>query len=196
MISAGRRNHHALAHATRELVRIVIDAFVRRRDAHGQQQLQRPLARSLRRHLVMVADRLDQLVAHREQRMQAGQRILEDRADFLAAQTLARLGRQVVDAPARQVDFAAAQPPGRLQQADHRHAGQRLAGAGFADHAQDLARLDVETDVACGDQDAVARRELDRQAAHRQGRRGVGRGRRLRGVGNEGHHDGLLAGRG
>ena len=41
-------------------------------------------------------------------------------------------------------DLAAGDAAGRLEQADDRGAGQRLAGAGFADHAQHLAGRDVE----------------------------------------------------
>ena len=56
------------------------------------------------------------------------------------------LGRQIVDALAVEQDLAAGDAAGRLEQADDRRAGDRFAGAGFADHAQHLARRDVEGD--------------------------------------------------
>ena len=70
--------------------------------------------------LVWVRDGLDQLVADPVQRIEAGQRILEDHADPLAADAAHLLGRQVVDPQSRQMDLAAADAAGRIDQADHR----------------------------------------------------------------------------
>jgi hypothetical protein len=74
--------------------------------------------------------------------------------------------RQVVDALAAEQDLAAGDAPRRLEQADDGRAGERLAGARFADHAQDLARRDVERDVVQRQQRAAPRGELDAQVAH------------------------------
>ena len=51
---------------------------------------------------------------------------------------------QVVDALAVEHDAPAGHAPGRLQQPDDGRTGEGLAGAGFADHAEDLARRDLE----------------------------------------------------
>ena len=61
---------------------------------------------------------LDQLAADRIERVERGQRVLEDRADLLAADPAHRLVRQVVDALAVEADLAAGDAAGRLQQAD------------------------------------------------------------------------------
>ena len=119
----------------------------------------------------MGADRLDQLLADGEQRIERGQRILEDGADAPAPDR-AQLGwRQIVDALALKQDLAAGDPARRLQQPDHRGPGQRLAGTGFADQTQDLAAARSTgsprpAPPACG-----ARRELDAQVADLEGGR-------------------------
>jgi hypothetical protein len=66
------------------------------------------------------------------------------------------LVRQVVDALAFEQDLAAGHAARRLQQADDGGAGERLARARFAHHAQDLARRDVEGDVVQRAQGAAA----------------------------------------
>ena len=110
-------------------------------------------------------DRLDELLADPVERVQAGQRVLEDHADALAAHLPHLLGRQVVDALAREADLAARDAARRIDQADHRRAGHRLAGAGLADDAQDLASGDVERDAVDRLQHAAAGDELDPEVA-------------------------------
>src|SRR5690606_28611888 len=88
-----------------------------------------------------------------------------DGAD-LAAAHLAHLGRrEIVDAAPRQQDLAAGDAARRLQQADDRRAGQRLAGPRLADHAQHLAGRDRERDVVEREQGAAAGGELHAQVA-------------------------------
>jgi len=64
---AGERDgdHDALAHAAGELVRIVVDAFVRRRNAGALQQRDRLLARRALREAAMAHQHLDDLLADR-----------------------------------------------------------------------------------------------------------------------------------
>jgi len=78
---------------------------------------------------------------------------------------------QAVDAPAFEQDLAARDPPRRLEQADDRRPGQRLAGAGLADHPQHLAGRDRERDVVHRAQRAAARRKLDLEIANFKQRR-------------------------
>ena len=52
--------------------------------------------------------------------------------------------RQMIDPHPRQIDLAAGDAAGRIDQSDHREAGNRFAGAGFADHAEHFALGDVE----------------------------------------------------
>src|SRR5262249_9133030 len=84
------RDHDALAHATRELVRIVLEALLGRRDAYKAQHLNRPLARLLRRHWAVPQDDLDDLIPDREGWVERGHWLLEDHRDLVATQ-LAKL---------------------------------------------------------------------------------------------------------
>src|SRR3546814_14943177 len=68
----------------------------------------------------MRLDRLDELFADRVERVQARQRVLEDRADVLAADPAQRLVGQIVDPPALETDLAAGDPARRLEQPDDR----------------------------------------------------------------------------
>ena len=58
-----QRDHHALAHAARELERVVVDALARARDADPLEQLDGPLARLLVGQRLVLLDLLDDLVA-------------------------------------------------------------------------------------------------------------------------------------
>ena len=99
------------------------------------------------RHVGVRADGLDDLVADAIERVEAGERVLEHHADAPAAHLAHLLGGSVVDALAAQPHLAADDAPRRLEQADHGGAGQRLAGARLAHHAQHLAGGDVEGDA-------------------------------------------------
>ncbi len=69
-------------------------------------------------------------------------------------------GRLSMRRPSKRIS-PRADPPGRIEQADDRGAGERLAGARFADHAEDLARRDREGDVVERDQRAAPPGEFD-----------------------------------
>jgi hypothetical protein len=83
-----------------KLMRIVLDAPRRRRDADFLEQVDRALARVRLVHRQMRANRFDQLPPHCIQRIEGRQRILEHRADLAPAHGAHRFVRQVVDAPA------------------------------------------------------------------------------------------------
>src|SRR6185312_14876982 len=159
------RDDDALAHAAGELVRIGGEPLPRRRNADLDEQPLGLVARGGRRDALMRQDRLDQLVADAVERIEAGQRVLEDHADALAAQQPHLRARQVVDTLAAESDLAAGDAARRLQQADDRRSGDRLAGAGFADHAEHLAGRDVEGEIVDGGQHPVPRRDLDLEIA-------------------------------
>jgi hypothetical protein len=104
--------------------------------------LSRPMARlraSDSVHGQVGADGLDQLPADGVERVERGQRVLEDRADLAAADPAHRIETEVVDALAFEQDLAAGHAARRLEQADDGRARERLAGAGFAHHAEDFA---------------------------------------------------------
>ena len=65
-----KRNHDPLAHAARELVRIVVKTRRGRRNTGAVEQLDRAAARLRRGEVEMGADRLDQLPADRLKRVE------------------------------------------------------------------------------------------------------------------------------
>ena len=91
----------ALAHAARELVRVLVDPLLGRRDADQAQHLDRRGARASRRPDPLVEqDRLDDLVADGEDRVERGHRLLEDHRDLVAAD-LPHLGGRAASAGSR-----------------------------------------------------------------------------------------------
>ena len=161
------RNHHALAHAAAELVRIDVEVTAGVGDADLAEKLRGPLARRPAADAEVLAHRLLQLRAHGAHRIQRRHRVLENHRDVLAAQPL-----QLVGAHCQHVD--AVEPDGAFdagavgQQAHERQGGHALAGAGLAHHAEHLAGGDVEADAVDGLQRAARGREGDPQIAHRQ----------------------------
>ena len=116
-------------------------------------------SRSMARLRAAVSERLVwvrmvsiELVADPVERIEAGERVLEDHADPLAPDPAHFFRRQIVDPQARQIDLAAGDAAGRIDQADHGEPGDGFAGAGFADHAQHLALGDVEGNAVDGAQ--------------------------------------------
>ena len=144
---AGQRrgDRDALAHAARELERVALGGAVVV-DPH----LREPPTRCRAPFAARQADaacpsRLLDLVAAAPQRVQHGERVLQDERDPRAPQAGAPAlaqGEHVVVAhehAARRVDAAREQP-------DQRPCGHRLAAAGLADDRDCLARSDVEID--------------------------------------------------
>ncbi|MCY1524745.1 hypothetical protein D9M68_596930 [compost metagenome] len=146
-------------------MRIVVDALARGRNPGRRQQLHGTVAGLGPTHVQVRHDGLRQLPAHRVQGVERRQGILEHGPDLAAAHAAHLLIGQVVDAPARQQDLAGGDAPGRLQQTDDGGAGQRLAGAGFAHHAQDFARLDGKRHIVQRAQGAAARGKFHAQVA-------------------------------
>src|SRR6185437_6348577 len=96
----------------------------------------------------MRADRLHDLLADGEHRVERGHRLLEHHGDARAADTLHRALGQAGDRLAREAHTASRHPRGRpWQQAHDREGGHALAAAGLADDAQNLAFVHGEGDV-------------------------------------------------
>ena len=147
-------------------MRIGVDALVGRGNADFGEQIDGALARGLFRQGGMGPDGLDQLIADPVQRVEAGERVLENHSDPLAPDPAHLLRRQIVDPQARQIDRAATDAAGRIDQADHRKPGDGFPGAGFADHPQHLALGDVEGNPVEGAQRGAAGDELHLKVAH------------------------------
>jgi len=169
-----QRDHHPLAHAAAELVRVVVDAFFCRGNAGVFQQVNGAAARLGAAHRQVGGDGLDELPPHRVERVERGERVLKDGPDLAAADAAHGLGWQVVDALAVQHDLARGHPAGRLQQADDGRAGERLARPRFAHHAQNLARGNVKRHIVQRAQHAAPRGEFHHQVLNLQQGHAVG----------------------
>ncbi len=157
----GERDDDALAHAAGEFVRVGVESLGGGGDADALEPEDRPLARLGGADRQMRAHGFHQLAADGVERVQRGQRILEDGADLLAADRAELVWTHIVDAFAVEPDLATTDAAGRLEQADDGGPGERLAGAALADDAEDLAGFDLERDAVERKQLAAAGVELD-----------------------------------
>ena len=155
------RDHHPLAHAARELVRVVVDPLLRVGDADGAEQLDRPVA-GLRLGAALVrADLLGDLPADPVDRVERGHRVLEDHRDLCAADLAHRVLAELHQVAAL-VDHLALEHRVRVDDQPHdRHHRDALAGARLADDAQHLALRDREADAVDRADDAVLGAERD-----------------------------------
>ena len=106
------------------------------------------------------------LVADLHQRIERGQRVLEDHADPLAADAAHLFGREIVDPLIPEPDLAARDPPGPVDEPDHGGTRDRLASTAFADDAENGSPGQLETDAVDGTQPRPPRRNLHHEVAH------------------------------
>jgi hypothetical protein len=155
------RDHRALSHPAGELVREVVDARLRVRDADLLQKLDCPPFRRPLVDRLMRPDRLDDLIADPVDRVQRRHRILEDHPDLVAAEIL-HLRVRHLQQVATLVDHLSFEPsvdaPGEPHQ---RHRRDALARAGFADDPEHVAAIELEGDSVDGAHEAVFGREMD-----------------------------------
>src|ERR1700709_979428 len=133
-------------------MRILVEARFRRGNASFLQQPNGALLGVVTAHREVCQDRLDQLPADGVERIQRGQRVLENRADVTTPNLAHVLVRKVVDSTSVEPDLTGSDATGRVEQADDRSAGQRLAGARLAHHAEYFAGRNVERHVVECDQ--------------------------------------------
>ena len=167
--AAGHRHgdHDALPHPAGEFVRILVQAALGFRDADFAEQLEGARASGGGGQAAMRLEPVGQLPPDREDRIQRGHRLLEYHADLVAADFAhgGRVGGSEVDRlPVGTVevhgtgrDAAAAE----IDEAHDRQRGDGFAGAGLADHAERLAGLNGEADVAHAGNPAAIGIELD-----------------------------------
>ena len=93
---AGERHgdHHPLALAAGELVRVGVDAALGLGDADERQELDDPRPRLRLREAAVEAQRLGELGADPVERVERGHRLLEDHGDLLAADAVELAFRQ------------------------------------------------------------------------------------------------------
>ncbi len=137
-------DHHALLLAAGHLVRIAVEAPFRLGDADLGEELEHPQPGFAPAHLLVGADRLDDLLADLEDRVERRARLLEDHRDLGAAQ-----GAQV--APwqpheiAPEVGDPAVDDLGRVgQQPEKRQRSHRLPRPRFPDQSERAPGRDRE----------------------------------------------------
>ena len=177
-----RGDQRALAEPAGQLVRVLVDAALRIRDADRVEQLDGPGARRPAASQAVHLERLGDLAADRVDGIERRHRLLQDQADLAAADRAHRPlveGQQVA---AVEPDRAADDPPRRVDQAQDRQRGQRLAAARLADQGQRLAGVEREADARHGGHQAALDGEGRGEAVDvEEGHRGVaGRGCRVR----------------
>ena len=150
-------DHHALAHAAGHLVRVVAHPLLGGRDPDEPHHLERARLRLLVADVLVEPDRLGDLLADREDRVERGHRLLEDHRDVVAADL-----RHLVLVERREVltvedDVRAGlDATGRVDELHDRERGHGLAAPGLTDDAERAALRDREVDAVDGpDQAAV-----------------------------------------
>ena len=163
-------DHRALAHAARELVRVVVDPLLGAGNPDRLEQLDRALAGLGLGDVAVGADLLGDLVADLVDRVHRGHRVLEDHRQLLAADLAQHvvLGADEIGAiEHRGARDLRVRPAG---QAHQRHRGDRLAAARLAHDGEHLAGLDVEGDPVDGGHRAVLGAERDLEVVDREQR--------------------------
>ena len=168
------RDHHALLLAAGELVRVARQTPLGLGHADLGEQLLGALQRRAPAQPEVAHERLDELRADGEDRVERLHRVLEDAGDLLAADRL-QLGQPRLQqvAPLPQHLPAALGVVG--QQRQHRHRGHALAGARFADQRRDrvLGHVEAHATDRLGDlrhPGELAHAEADLQVPDRQQR--------------------------
>ncbi|EMY33450.1 cation transport ATPase [Arthrobacter crystallopoietes BAB-32] len=137
----------ALAHAAGELVRVGVDPGLRFGDADPAHQLHGLRLRLLRREAVVDPVGLAQLGADRVDRVEGGQRVLEDDAQFRARELAPLLGSQLRQVGPVEEDLSAVHVRDRVQQPGHGLGRHGFAAAGLAQQRQRLAGARLEADI-------------------------------------------------
>ena len=164
LVGDRHRNHHALAHATRELVRILHRTLIGLGNADDVEQLDRTLVGIGLVDVLVGLQHLDDLATDLVDRVERRQRILEDHRNPLATNATHLLGRATHQLVA--VDRGRALDDRGLGQQTHQaQEGHRLARAGLADDAHHLALADVEIDATHGLDRAVHGWKRDAEVA-------------------------------
>ncbi len=168
----------ALAHAARHLVRVLLEARFRRRDAHRPEQFARPVPGGRPALALMHPDRLGHLVADREQRVQRHHRVLQDHRDPLAADMLHLIFGFLHEILALEQHPAADDARGRRQDAHDGEGERAFPGAAFPDNAQGLPGIEAQRHlVDSADDPRALRRDVVRRKVVELEQRRSGRSR-------------------
>ena len=158
-------DHRPLALATRQLVRVGVDAPFRVRDLDEVEQFDHPLACQLRGHRLVAAQHLGDLEADRVHGVERRHRLLEDHRHDAAAHRAQRARVEADDLQVAEADRPVHE--GVLgQQAHHRQGDRRLPRARLADDRHRLPRDEVEAGAADRRVPVAVDPEVDLEVAH------------------------------
>ncbi len=161
------RDHHALAHAAGEMMRILLEPALAVGDADQPQQLERPRACVCLAHPEMDEQRLHDLLPDRQDRIERGHRLLKDHRDIAPAHLAHLVVGETEQVASLEQDAPVRNARGVLgQQAHDRERRHRLAAAGLADDGYDLAAVDAVGNAVDGVDGAARGLEADVQVLH------------------------------
>ena len=167
---AGQRHgdHHALAHAAGELVRILQQHGLRVGDLHGIEHLQRLLLRLLFVQLLVDDERLAELALDGKDRVQAGHRLLKDDGNLVAAYLVHLLLGELGQIAPLEQDLALGNIAVAVQQLQNAHRGDGFAGTGLAHDADRAAGFQRIRHVVDRLDDTLPRLEIGMKVFHFQ----------------------------
>ena len=153
---AGQRhsNHCALAHATRQLVRVSIGARACRRNTHLIEHLNRPLLRCAFVQSLVQQQGLADLLTNANHWVQRRHRLLKNHGDLVTADGTPLRLRLAKQLPLRKMGLARHRGGGR-QKTHQRQRSGRLAATALPHQAQSLAGSNGVGDVVHGTQDTL-----------------------------------------
>ncbi len=148
MAGKGHGDHNPLTQPAAELVGIGVEALAGRADADTLERFDGQLAGLGPAELLMELDGFDDLIAHGEDGVEAGHRLLEDHGDFVAADFAHLSLGEFEQVSAFEEDFAGDYFSGRRRDQPH-YAQSRdaFSAAAFTDDAQGLPSLDLPGNI-------------------------------------------------
>ena len=164
----GHGDHGALAHATRELVRVLPGALLWLRDLDLLEIADGQLMRLFPAQLAVGNDHLGDLLANRGDRVERRERLLEDHADATATNRAQLIFAEANELSPLELDRAFDDRLLATEQRDDRHRRNGLAGARLTDDRQAFTSSEIKGDAVNNFQDAAAGAEADRKILHRE----------------------------
>ena len=156
----GHGDHHALAHAARQFVRVLLETLLGFGDADVLEKLENDFLSVLAGGTEVDAQRFGQLLADLHDRIQRGHRILEDHRHLGAPDLLAILQAHGGELGSLEEHRALADHVATGEQTHDRTRKDRLAAARLAHDAQPLAVLKRERHTVDGTHHTTGRDEV------------------------------------
>ena len=169
---AGERHgdHRALAHAARELMRVVLQPGLGAGDADLVEKLGDAAVGLALVQVEVGLERLPDLPPDRQDGIEAGHRVLEDHRDLAPADLPELAVGELQEVTSLERRASSGHGAGAWEDAEQRQRRHALAAAGLAHDAQRLAGRDLEGDPVHGVHGAASSPELDLHVLDREER--------------------------